>query len=195
MCDHQRCLQEGRVAVGGSVSYRKTPRTPVSRKHFGLKLDFSTAAGDSLCTTCSDLLCITSGISPSSPAAFPFGPKVWKCWPQHLWNGRISIPFPWRRWEALKSLLRATTSLSSDGKSHRNTVSTKPSTGQEPSWVISMGNPGGVISRDLQRVTGALRNSRYLTPTRTANLGPDTTYLLTRTNLNQSVTVEVKVEN
>lgn len=31
-------LQEGRVAARGSVSYRKTSRIPVGRKHFGLKL-------------------------------------------------------------------------------------------------------------------------------------------------------------
>lgn len=57
-----------------------------------------------------------------------------------------------------------------------------------------MENPERVIFRELQRVTAALRNSRYLKPTRTANLGPDSTYLLTRTNLDKSVTIKVDVQ-
>lgn len=61
--------------------------------------------------------------------------------------------------------------------------------------MITIGNAGAVIFRELQRVTGALRNSRYLKPTRMVNLGPDGAYLLTTTNLDKSVTIKVDVEN
>lgn len=50
---------------------------------------------------------------------------------------------------------------------------------------------------DLLRiaVTGSLRNSRYLKPTRMANLGPNGTYLLTKTNLDKIITIKVDVDN
>lgn len=41
----------------------------------------------------------------------------------------------------------------------------------------------------------ALRTSRYPKPTRIANLGPDSTYLLMRTNLDKSIAIKVGVEN
>lgn len=44
-------------------------------------------------------------------------------------------------------------------------------------------------------VTGSLRKSRYLKPNRIPNLGPNGTYLLTKTNLDKIITIKVNVDN
>lgn len=50
---------------------------------------------------------------------------------------------------------------------------------------------------DLLRIaiTGPLKNSRYLKPTRMANLGLNGTYLLTKTKLDKTITIKVDVGN
>lgn len=50
---------------------------------------------------------------------------------------------------------------------------------------------------DLLRIaiTGYLRNIRPLNPTRMANLGLNGTYLLTKTNLDKTITIKVDVDD